>query len=92
MVSIIEIIYFISLRPYCDNRRHRKKFDRNIKFVEPSKKIWFVEDMDHGKLDQLKQVKNAWDVNDSSKVVDVRNAYNCGVLRHDDGAYYTYRD
>lgn len=67
VVSIIEIIYFISLRPYCTSRREREKFDRNIKFVEPSKKVWFVEDVDNGKLVQLNQTKNAWDGIDGSK-------------------------
>lgn len=60
VVSIIEIIYFISLRPYCAHRRDKGIVDnRHVKMVEPSKKVWFVEDVDHGKMVQLNQKKNA---------------------------------
>lgn len=93
VVSIIEILYFISLRPYCASRHARKKKDTNVKFVEPSKKVWFVEDVDHGKLVQLKQVIRAWDSNDSKrKVVDLRNAYNGGGTESKVVEHYPYRD
>lgn len=66
--------------------------DKNVKFVEPSKKVWFVEDVDHGKLVQLKQVKNAADPNDEHKVVDLQNAYNAGGSKFKVFARYPYRD
>lgn len=91
MVSIIEIIYFISLRPYCASRRERKGNAKDIKLVEPSKKVWFVEDVDHGKLVQ-KQVKNAWDINDSSKIVNLRDAYNAEGSKSKFVAHYPYKD
>ncbi len=48
-------------------RREKIEIDKKIKFVEPSKKVWFIEDVDHGKLAQVKQTKKAWDVNDGNK-------------------------
>lgn len=82
MVSIIEIIYFISLRPYCANRRDRKTNGQHIKIVQPSKKVWFVEDVDRGKLG--KQTKSAWDAT-TGGTVDRRSASKSDV-------YYPYRD
>lgn len=90
VVSIIEIIYFISLRPYCASRRDKKKLNKNVKLVEPSNKVWFVEDVDRVK--QLKQVKNGWDVSDSKKVVELRDAYNGGGSKTKVVGHYPYRD
>ncbi|XP_037040267.1 pickpocket protein 28 [Bradysia coprophila] len=87
VVSIIEIIYFVSLRPYCASRRNRNKNDRNIKIVQPSRKVWFVDE-DRGKLDQLKPTKNAWDATlDSGGTTDRRYP-----SKSDSVGYYPYRD
>lgn len=92
VVSIIEIIYFISLRPYCASRRDGKKLAKNVKFVEPSNKVWFVEDVDYGRRSRLKHVKYGEDVNESRKVMDLRNAYNDGGSKASIVTYYPYRD
>lgn len=92
VVSIIEIIYFISLRPYCASRRDGKKRMNKVRLVEPSNKVWFVEDVDRGKRSQWKNVKNAVDASDSRKVVDLRNAYNDEGTKASIVTYYPYRD
>lgn len=92
VVSIIEILYFISLRPYCVSRRERNKSHQNVTIVEPSRKVWFVEDVDYGKLAQSKQVKNAWDIIDSRKVGDLGNTSNNKGSKSKADAQYPYRE
>lgn len=92
VVSIIEILYFISLRPYCASRRDRKKFMKNVKLVEPSKNVWFVDDVYHGNVSQLKQLKNDGDISDFRKVEDLQNAFNGGGTKSKMINHYPYRD
>ncbi|KAJ6633806.1 Pickpocket protein 28, partial [Pseudolycoriella hygida] len=92
VVSIIEIIYFISLRPYCTSRRERDQLEKNMKLVEPTNKVWFVEDVDCGGIVQLRKDGKTSKRNGSGKVSSLREAYNEGGFRSMFSVQYPYRD
>lgn len=58
VVSIIEILYFVSLRPYCAHRRFVNKNLKKIKQIEPASKVWYIENDDNNV-----QKKIAWNKN-----------------------------
>lgn len=56
VVSLIEILYFISLRPYCAKRRYVQKNIKIVKQIEPGNRVWHIENDADSKL----LSKSAW--------------------------------